>query len=147
LLFEVPISSAAETAAACERARIGWIAWRETSMSDRFEMLERFAITLELQVIQPRDSPRAVAGFNDYFEALRAIYRMRTYPGHADFFLSRSVDRARLKNWRYRVRDSVRVHDLDAEHLELLRPSHAQLLADALAKALREARERETGRT
>lgn len=47
ILFEVPVSSAADVAAAAADAREGWLAWRKTAPADRLNVLSAVAAVLE----------------------------------------------------------------------------------------------------
>lgn len=85
-----------------------------------------------------------VPGYEDYYEAVGAAYRLRPYSGSADIFLSDAVDSTWRLYWRYMVRGGCFFHHVKGCHSDIISsPEHVSGLAKALTKVLQRAQENE----
>jgi hypothetical protein len=86
----------------------------------------------------PLDSqPPEVPGFMDYYHAVAYGYRLRPYPGSADFFVSDQGKSGWRWYWRYLVRGGISFHRVPGGHNEIMfSPKHRPALAKALASVL-----------
>jgi len=93
----------------------------------------------------PKENPaQSVPGFNDYYVAVAAAYRMRPYQGSADVFLCDAGNSKWRWYWKYMVRGGAAFHHVKGGHLETnTSPEHVAGLAKALAKALKRGEEKE----
>lgn len=82
-----------------------------------------------------RQAPE-VAGFNDYYHAVAASYRLRRYPGSVDFFVSDDTDPRWLLCWRDLVGGGVSFHRVPSQHNDILASNNVPMVATTLSRLL-----------
>jgi hypothetical protein len=94
---------------------------------------------------QPASQPPQVPGFDDYYHAVAAAYRVRPYPGSADVFVSEQASPGwKWWYWRHFARGGVSLHRIPGRHFQiLLSPDFMPELAKSLASALHRTQEEE----
>ena len=85
-----------------------------------------------------------VPGFEDYYVAVAAAYRLRPYSGSADIFVGDAANAEWRGYWRYMVRGGASFYRVEGRHEQLISsPEHMAALANALANVLQRAQENE----
>ena len=93
----------------------------------------------------PEKSPDqpSIPGFKDYYWAVASTYRLRTYPGSIDLFLSDSAHPALYPLWGNLAAGGLVVHRTPGSHSKIVTsPEHMPTLVRQLRMALRRAQER-----
>ncbi|MEI8290218.1 MAG: amino acid adenylation domain-containing protein [Verrucomicrobiota bacterium] len=100
--------------------------------------------------IRPDPSVQApkIAGFDDYYHAIAAAYRVKHYTGSVDIIICDQEDPAwKWWYWKYFVRGGTAYHRVPGAHLELIQsPKHMASMTQVLAAALEGAQQRERAR-
>jgi hypothetical protein len=106
---------------------------RDLPLRDRFNFLRRrWPVVRRLL---ERNRPRPALVPIDYYHAVALRYRLRSYPGALDLFVS---DDAHGYGWywRYLARGGVAFHRVPGRHDEILLPQNLPVLANSLTAAL-----------
>jgi thioesterase domain-containing protein/acyl carrier protein len=87
--------------------------------------------------------PPEVPGFQDYYHAVASTYRVQSYPGTADLFVSDDAKPHWVYSWRQLVRGGISLHPVPAKHLQLLSSEYVPCLAKTFTPVLQRAQDRE----
>ena len=82
-----------------------------------------------------------VTGFDDYYHAVAASYRLRRYPGSVDYFVSNDTDTRWLSCWRDLVGGGVSFHRVPSQHNDILAPNNVPMVATTLSRLLNRAQQ------
>ena len=87
-------------------------------------------------VVSLENHPPPASGADDYFHALVMAYRMNSYQGSADVFMSESANHHWISTWRRLVRGGVFYHQITGGHHDILKSEHLSTLAKVLTTVI-----------
>jgi amino acid adenylation domain-containing protein len=83
-----------------------------------------------------------VAGFKDYYQALASAYRVQSYPGTVDVFVSEDAPPHWVACWPYLARGGASFHPTPGKHLQLFSSDYLPLVAKTLRTVLQGAQDK-----
>jgi amino acid adenylation domain-containing protein len=83
-----------------------------------------------------------VAGFKDYYQALASAYRVQSYPGTVDVFVSEDAPTHWVACWPYLACGGASFHPIPGKHLQLFSSDYLPSVAKTLRTVLQGAQDK-----
>jgi len=138
----------------CGRLGLHLRRWRKLPFHQRIHYLHRIWASLRALLCRnQRQAPLAMhpphhdsqtpqlSGFDDYYCAVAASYRLRPYPGMVDFFVSDESDSRWLLSWTHLARGGITFHRIACPHDDIISANHVAELASAMRRVLTRAQD------